>query len=242
MSSKFSIIIIIVVLLVAGGFFYKNYFQRSQVLSSQEAGEKAVAYINENMLEKGTSASLINVKEKSGMYKIHFKIQEREHDAYVSKDGKFLFPQAIDLEKTSQVAGEQTEERPEYPKTIGDFLVLDKEECFEDEKPLVYFFGHTGCPHCKWEEPVMKKATDKFGDLIVFHNNMDSQEGREIFDEYSAINQGGVPFLVLGCKYVRVGSGEQVGEEEIKVLTAIICQLTDGAPKEVCGEMEAVDD
>lgn len=243
MSNKYLIIIIVIALFVAGGFLYKNYFQPGQFLSSQEAAEKAIAYINQNMLRGEISASLVDVKEESGMYKVHFKIQEQEQDAYVSKDGKFLFPQAIDLEKTSQVAGEQTEERSEYPKTIGDFLVLDKEECFEDEKPLVYFFGHTGCPHCKWEEPVMKKATDKFGDLIVFHNNMDSQEGREIFDEYSAINQGGVPFLVLGCKYVRVGSGERAGEEEeIKALTAIICQLTDGAPKEVCGEMEAVDD
>ena len=79
--------------------------------------------------------------------------------------------------------------------------------------------------------------------MIVFHNNMDTQEDGEVFDEYSAINRGGVPFLVLGCKYARAGSGEQAGEEEeIKALTTIICQLTDGAPKAVCGEVGAASD
>lgn len=210
------------------------------VLSSQEAAEKAIAYINENMLRGEVKASLVSVSEEGGLYKLRLKIGEAEYDSYVTKNGKFLFPEGVNLEQAPAVAGEQVEqEKPEYPKTIGDFLVLDKEECFENKKPLIYFFGHSGCPHCQWEEPVMKKAVDQFGDLIVFHNNMDSQEDSEVFDEYSVINQGSVPFLVLGCKYARVGSGERTGEEEeIKALTAIICQLTEGTPKQICGEVE----
>ncbi|MEM7817805.1 MAG: thioredoxin family protein, partial [Candidatus Aenigmatarchaeota archaeon] len=30
-------------------------------------------------------------------------------------------------------------------------------------KPLVYFFGTTWCPHCRWERPIFMNATGKFG-------------------------------------------------------------------------------
>lgn len=241
MANKYSIIIIILVLLLAGGFVYRTYLVPDKVLSSQEAAEKAIAYINKYMLPEGNEATLIETGEENGVYKIRLKIGESEYESYITKNGKLLFQFGIDLEESPEVAGEQVEqeEELEYPKTIGDFLVLDKEVCFENERPLVYFFGHTGCPHCVWEEPVMKKTAEQFGDLIAFHNNMDSEEDSEVFDEYREINGGGVPFLVFGCNYVRVGSGERLGEEEeIKALTAIICKLTDGEPKEICGEIE----
>lgn len=135
------------------------------------------------------------------------------------------------------------EKEPEYPKTIGNFLALEREVCFEDEKPIVYFFGHSGCPHCKWQEPVIKKVASKFGDLIAFHNNMDSQEDIDILEEYQEVNPGYVPFLVLGCKYVRVGSGELLGEEEeTRALTAIICKLTDEKSEEVCEPLKDLTD
>lgn len=149
MSSKFSIIIIIVVLLVAGGFFYKNYFQRSQVLSSQEAGEKAIAYINENILQ-GVSASLMDVGDEGGVYKIHFKIGEREYDSYVTKDGRLLFPEAIDLGKTPEGAGEQA--------TQGDIPQADK--------PEVMLFVMSFCPYGNQAEDVMKPVVELLGETV----------------------------------------------------------------------------
>ena len=130
-----------------------------------------------------------------------------------------------------EVAGEELE------KTVGDFLVLDEEVCQEDGKPVIYYFGHSRCPHCTWEHPLIKEVAESFGDQISFHDNMDDEEGRdrEIFEKYQEINPGYVPFIVLGCKYVRVGSGEQLEEEgEKTALTQLICQLTNNQPSEVC--------
>jgi len=93
---------------------------------------------------------------------------------------------------------------PSYPKTLGDFLVTDKEICSKDGKPLVYFFGSTTCPHCQWEKPVMEKVAQKFSKEIDFHEDIDSQTDMDVFQKYSDINPGYVPFLVLGCKYARV--------------------------------------
>lgn len=128
----------------------------------------------------------------------------------------------------------------ELATTIGDFLVTKDEVCLKGDRPVVYFFGSESCPHCTWEHPIVKRVTAKFDDQIVFHDNMD-QPGvdQEIWEQYREINRGAVPFLVLGCRYVRVGSGERAGEEaEEQSLTALICKLTDGQPESVCRQVE----
>lgn len=120
--------------------------------------------------------------------------------------------------------------------SIGNFVITKDELCKEDGKPVVYFFGGSFCPHCKWEHPIVEKVMEKFKDQVSFHNNMDKQDAdKEIWNKYASINQGGVPFIVLGCRYARVGSGETLGEkEEERILTALVCKLTGGQPEKTC--------
>lgn len=134
---------------------------------------------------------------------------------------------------------------PNYPQTVGNFLVTDKEVCTKDGKTSVYFFGSTSCPHCVWEKPIIEKVAKKFGDTIDFHENIDSSTDSEVFQKYSDINPGYVPFLIMGCKYVRVGAGENLGKDdaesqklEEEALTAILCKLTDGKPEGVCASVK----
>jgi len=131
--------------------------------------------------------------------------------------------------QTSPVEGAQ------YPTTIGNFLETPKEICLQEGKPIIYYFGSSSCPHCRWEEPIVKKVAAKFGNLIVFRNNMDKQNDMEVFQQYADINPGYIPFLVFGCKYARLGSGESEGEkQEEENLTKLICKLTNGKPETVC--------
>ncbi len=135
-------------------------------------------------------------------------------------------------DEQGQVAGEEV---PQYETTVGNFLVLEDEVCVEDGKPIVYYFGSSSCPHCTWEHPIIQEVTEQFGDQISFHDLMDKQEEMEVFQKYIDINGGGIPFIVLGCQYARVGSGEQAGEEaEKQALTELICELTGGQPSGVC--------
>lgn len=153
------------------------------------------------------------------------------------------------LLKTNQVKGSSatpssvptTKPTPNYQKTVGDFLVTDKEIERENGKPVVYFFGSSQCPHCVWEKPIVKKVFDKFKNEISYHENFDSDKDADVFNRYSDINPGYVPFLILGGKYARVGAGESLGstpEESKKLeeeaLTAILCKLTSGKPENVC--------
>ena len=229
------IAIIIAGLLIAGAFVYVNQGKVSEKapegLSPQQAAEKAINYINQNLLQGGATASLINVVEENGIYKFRLKIGQNEYDSYVTKNGKLLFIQGIDLEKPRKKV-----EEPKGEPTIGDFLVSEDEICKEDGKPIVYFFGSKRCPHCAWEHPIVEKVAKNFQGYMSFHNNMDSQADMDVFRKYST---GGIPTLVLGCKYYRVGSGERAGEEmESKVLTALICKLTENKLVDICNEVQ----
>lgn len=141
--------------------------------------------------------------------------------------------EVAEVTPSPSVAGEKAAEK--LPTTIGRFLITKEEVCKEEEKPLIYFFGSSSCPHCTWEKPIIAKVAAKFKNEIVYHQSFDSQTDKEVFERYASINPGYVPFLVFGCKYVRVGSGETAGEvEEEKNLTALICKLTDNQPEKVC--------
>lgn len=130
------------------------------------------------------------------------------------------------------------------PTTLGGFMVTNKEICLENGKPVVYFFGSTTCPHCVWEKPVIEPVMAKFKDAIVFKERINSQDDMAVFNQYKDINPGYIPFVLLGCKYARVGSGESgaaTKDEAVKLegdnLTAIVCKLTGGKPESVCGPL-----
>lgn len=146
------------------------------------------------------------------------------------------------------VAGSQATATPtqkNYKSVLGGFLVTDKEVCLAGGKPLVYFFGSSSCPHCTWEKPVMAKVAKSFGEEIDYHENFDSSTDSEVFEKYADINPGYVPFLVLGCKYARVGSGERLGKDnaestllEEEAIKTILCKLTTGKPQSVCNGLK----
>ena len=136
MSNKFSKIliplaIVIAGLLVAGALVYINQGKtKKEALTSQQVGEKVINYINANKdtVTGGLAASLSSIAEEGEIYKIKLKIGEKEYDSYVTKDGKFLFPQAYDLSTTSspsQTGGNnKTAEVPKKDKPDVKLFVM----------------------------------------------------------------------------------------------------------------------
>jgi len=223
------IVLIAIILAIAVVYLYQGQSKKKETLSFQSTAEKAISYINQNLLGGEGTASLVGVTEVNGVLKINLKIAEKEYNSYVTKDGKILFPDGYEVDKIA-------EEVKQEDKSVGDFLVSSDEVCKENGKPLIYFFGSEGCPHCQWEHPIVEKVLKSFEGEVSFHNNMDSQADSEVFSQYS---DGSIPTLVFGCKYYRVGSGEAGGEEkETKDLTAMLCKLTDNKPSEICSSVQ----
>jgi len=223
------ITIIAAAIIIAGSYIYISKtdgaagIPASQVLSAQDAANKAIGFINS--MGQG-AATLKNTVKENGLYKVSFSLGAQDYDAYVTLNAKLIFPDAIEIVDKTPVV-----------ETVGGFIVTTDAVCQEDNKPIVYFFGSATCPHCIWEKPVVEKVMKKFEGLLSFHENIDSAADQDVFSKYNS--EGGIPTIVAGCNYYRIGSGESSGEEtETNNLTAIFCKLSGNKPEAVCKSVQ----
>lgn len=253
--------IILAVLLIAA-FAVLGYYvwqqngsssgKNAPALTAQDASKAVMDYINKYYPEDGKQASVSAIKDEKidGVYQFTLKMNGQEDKVYVSSDGKMLFPTMIDLtmspEEAAAKAQAEAEAKYSAGKTDGNFTELsDVQTCQENGKPIVYLFGSEQCPHCKWEKPVMEAVAQKFGSAISFHENITQTLGEQFANDQDVFNsylekgyiEGGVPTIIIGCKYYREGAGESAGaESETAALTKLICNLTGNQPGEVCGQ------
>ncbi len=235
------IAVLLVAVVVLGYLQFGQGLVNPNNLTRKAAVDSALAFINNNMIQAGSAPAELSgePKDEVGLYKFDIKVQGQNFTIYVSKDGNLLFPQGpINIkEAEAQKNAATTTDNGQrgttaQATTIGDFNVTNEEICMENGKPVVYFFGSDGCPHCRWEHPIVQKVMKQFEGLVVFHDNMDNGKDMDIFRKYS---QGGIPTLVIGCKYYREGSGENEGEEQdTKNITALLCKITGSQPTGVC--------
>jgi thiol-disulfide isomerase/thioredoxin len=195
-------------------------------IGAQAAAEKAIKYINQYLITDGSKATVKQTyEEKTTYYKFDLDLNGTTYPSYVSTDGKYIFPsEPYDISKF--VDRETKDVEGSFKEVVG------AQVCKENDKPIVYFFGSSTCPHCTWEKPVIQAIVANFGDKISYHENIDSQTDSDIFSQYST---GSIPTVVIGCKYYRVGSGESAGEDsEKQTLTNLICDITGNQPESVC--------
>jgi len=135
-------------------FFLPNKGGNLNLLSPQKAAEKALNYLNENILQpQGISASLNNVLEENGLYKLQAKIQNQDYNLYVTKNGSLLFVQAFDLNATSSSDSESNK----------------NEQPAKNDKPDVKLFVMSYCPYGLQ----MEKAFLPVYDLLKEKANME---------------------------------------------------------------------
>lgn len=109
------IAIVIAGFLISQGLYYLNKDEVPGALSPEKAAEKALVFINDVALQGQATASLLEITEESGLYKIKIDIEGEEYESFVSKDGKLLFPPESGIEITGEEPGSSTSE--DYPKT-----------------------------------------------------------------------------------------------------------------------------
>ena len=136
-------------------------------LNTQDAGNKAVSFINDNLMQPGTSAKIVDVVDENNLYKIKLDVGGREFESYLTKDGNMLFPSAIDL--TEEI---KKEEEPAAAAPSG----VEK-----SDKPKAELFIMSYCPYGTQAEkgfiPVMELLGDKADMKIRFvHYVMHGEE------------------------------------------------------------------
>jgi len=160
--------IIIAGVLIAGAVVYvKKCPSKESFLTPQVAAQKAIDFINKNLLQQGMTASLVNVVEENGLYKLSLKIGDKEYPSYVSKDGKILFPnEGISLEE------KVTQQKEETPQKVE-----------KRDRPDVKLFVMSYCPYGLQMEkaylPVYNLLKDK-ADMGVYFVDYIMHEKKEI--------------------------------------------------------------
>ena len=120
-------------------------------------------YINNYLLQPGITAKLLNVSVYSdSLYKLSLQF-ERENqivgmsDVYLTRDGKTLVLQSVDLSKEPEV--ERTEVSADDDPYLGG----------ENAKVTIIEFSDFACPFCaKFENEILPKILEKYGDKIKF--------------------------------------------------------------------------
>ena len=104
--------IVVIIIVIAGAIYYFKSHPGVDLkfwqFGDKKVAAKTIEFINSNNLAS-SEASLVSVSRESGLIKIKIKIGTTEFDSYVSKDGKYLFPNIIDMSEADESETENTE-------------------------------------------------------------------------------------------------------------------------------------
>jgi len=160
-------------------------------ISSQAASVKAVDYINNYLLEPGTSASLIDVKEEGNLYNVQMDIGGREYDSYITKDGSLLFPSAVDLNQETVAAtntpAPQTGQKVDV--SIDDRSIKGP----KDAKVTMVEFGSFSCGWCNRVRATLDQILETYPDdvnIVYKHFNRGGTDSQTAQAAECAAEQG----------------------------------------------------
>lgn len=149
------VVIIAVGLLIVGVIIYTNYTKPSgeedvveeegEVLSLEEAGERVISFIDENILQGQTPISLIETLEEDGLYIVRFKVEGEEVEWRITKNGELIFPQVIDLREI------EAEAESEQASSLESFA-----KCLTEKG--MKFYGASWCSWCAKQKELFAEA------------------------------------------------------------------------------------
>ena len=183
--------VIAVAVIIAGVYYFNN---EKGDLSSQDAAERAISFINQT-LEENVTASLVEVVDEGDVYRVHLKIEETEYHSYITKDGKLLFPNGFSLEGQEQEVVEQE------PSSLEELA-----KCLTDSGAKLY--AAFWCGACKSQK-------DLFGEAVQFlpYIECSDEETREMLPVCQEAGITAYPtWEINGEKSTGVKSIEQLNE------------------------------
>jgi glutaredoxin len=134
--------IVVAAFMIVEGLYRISKGEVPGALSSEQAAVKAIDYINQVVLNGQAVASLLEVTEENGLYKLRLTIEGEGYEFHVTKDGKLLFPQGTEIPK--EIPRALTPEEPEFPKA---------------DVPQVQLFVMSFCPFGNQAEELMMPVT-----------------------------------------------------------------------------------
>lgn len=147
-------------------------------LSQTEAEAAAANFINSVLLsDTEVEAEILDIQKEAGLWRLEVKLQDREVTSFISRDGSVFFPQAMDVEKTTQA---NEEKKAAAEEAAAAAAAIDK-----SDKPAVELFVMSHCPYGTQAEKGIIPAIETLGDKVDFQLKFVdyAMHGKEEVDE-----------------------------------------------------------
>lgn len=126
-------------------------------LSEEEISTKLVEFINNNLVQNGSSVEIKDIVEEGNLYKMTVVLSTgQEITSYATQDGKKFFPQVLETEEEENTNTEEQDKAPvvnNIPK---------------NDKVVVELFVMSHCPYGTQIEKGILPVLDTLGDKIDF--------------------------------------------------------------------------
>ena len=168
---KWSTLVLIILLVLT---WYANglpHFSGDQ--GQDAAAERAISFVNENLLAGIATATLNSVEEFGDVYKLKIDIVSELSNGtqnatlYLSKDGNLLFPSAIDLSAYVVQSTEETTMTNTSFEAAADPIIGNP-----DAPVTIVEYGDFECPICGEVYPTINALLEEYPDQVklVFQN------------------------------------------------------------------------
>jgi len=127
----------------------------STTIAPQTCGQAVTSYLNANLVQEGTSALLVAVAEKNGVYQITTRYQGRDIQLYATKDCALLFTNTIPIAG----AGDCTDQGNTCaPSAVQPTQTMTSP--VKSSRPSVELYVMSLCPYGVQAEKVMEPVLD----------------------------------------------------------------------------------
>lgn len=184
LNKKFlSLLILLVIAAVAYSGYQNGKFDSVLGIQRTMTIEEATAFVNENLVAEGASATVSSVTEESGLTKLELTIEDQAYTIYLSKDKNLFFPQAYSISEIQQQKAQATAEKEAaYQESLAQIT--------KNDKPVVELFVMSHCPYGIQTEKAIVPAVKALGDKVDFQVKFcdyamhDEKELREEMNQY----------------------------------------------------------
>jgi len=136
-------IVVLLVILVLATSMGSSPGQET-IVPPQKCSEKVITYVNNNLVQPGTTVSFISVNESKGLYEFRVKYQSQEMPLYTTKDCSQLFTSALNMNAAPT---------PQTPV----------KKPVKTARPTVDLYVMSFCPYGTQAETVMRPVYDLLG-------------------------------------------------------------------------------
>ena len=166
-----TIVVVVLIIIFGSKGGWKDKFSGSKTLTADEAKTTALDFIDGNLVAPGTAVEVKEVVDENGLYKLNLDVSGQEITAYITKDGKTFFPQAMDIEDIEKKAEEAKVAQEEADKNIP-----------KTDKPTIDFYVMSFCPYGNQAEDTLKPVYELLKDKadFNFHYIVNSDENGKI--------------------------------------------------------------